>query len=244
MRKVFISLALCLTALFAKGQCLSPTYIIDSDGYVNVRAAANSKSDIVARLASGTIVYVEHSKDGSKWCKVSVKKGGAPMGYIHTSRLAWDWPLRAYIEDSDGEFTNIRNTPGGEIILQLPTNNVYLVNLSDFQKGWWKIEELVLINENEEEVPYVIPTDTEYWVHTSCVNSGIRGDGTISFTLLSEPREGATVIKEYSAGTLPSILNIIDLSPSKFYLKVKLNDGNVGWIPTNIVCYSYFSICS
>ena len=156
----------------------------------------------------------------------------------------WNWPLRAYINDSDGEYTNIRNAPSGKVILQLPTGRVYLINLSDFQKGWWKIDGLVLINENEEEVPYTIPTNAEYWIHTSCVNSEIKGDGTISFVLLSEPREGSSLVGNYPAGTLPSIHKILDLSNDKNYLKVKLNDGHVGWIPASIVCYSYFSVCS
>lgn len=153
MKKVFITLIACIVALLASGQCKHPVYITDADGYINVRATANSKSDVVSRLSSGSVVYIELNNDRTSWCKVSAKKGGTPIGYIHTSRIAWDWPLSAYINDVDGEFTNIRSTPGGKIILQLPTTRVYLVSLSDFQNGWWKIEELVLINENEEEVP-------------------------------------------------------------------------------------------
>lgn len=57
-----------------------------------------------------------------------------------------NWPLRAYISDSNGEYTNIRNAPGGKIVFQLPTKRTYLINLSDFQKGWWKINELITIN--------------------------------------------------------------------------------------------------
>lgn len=156
----------------------------------------------------------------------------------------WNWPLRAYINDSDGEYTNIRNAPGGKIVFQLPTKRTYLINLSDFQKGWWKINELILINKNEEEVPYTIPSCAEYWIHTSCINSEIKGDGSISFALLSEPYEGSLIVENYPAGTAPSIYKILDLSSDKYYLMVKLNDGNVGWIPTNIVCYSYFSVCT
>lgn len=241
-------IALLVFALFAAfvvyAQCDIESYIVDPDGYVNVRSDANSKSNIVTRLVSGTIIYVELSNDDSKWHKVSKTKGGTPIGYIHTDNFAWDYSISAYIEDTDGEFTNIRNAPSGKIILRLPTNRVYLVTLIDFQKGWWRISQLVHINKNDEEVPYDIPANVEYWIHTSCVNSGIKGDGTLSFTLLSEPKEGSSPVKKYPAGIQPSIHKILDVSPSKYYLKVKLDDGNVGWIPANIVCYSYFSVCT
>ena len=69
----------------------------------------------------------------------------------------WNWPLRAYINDSDGEYTNIRNAPSGKVILQLPTGRVYLINLSDFQKGWWKIDGLVLINYNSHKCRILDP---------------------------------------------------------------------------------------
>ena len=245
MRKVLLSFILCIVALYSSGQCKYATYIIDPDGYVNVRSSADAKSDVVAKLNSGTVVYAAHSNDDSKWSRISMTKGGETMGFIHTSRLAlYDWPLKAYITAPSGEYADICNAPNGKIMLQIPTNHVFLINLIDFQNGWWKIDELVVINNKEEEVSYKIPSDEEYWIHTSNINSDIKGDGTLSFSLLSEPKEGSSIIKDYPAGTLPSIHNILELSPNKLYLKIKLDDGNVGWVPSNIVCYSYFSVCS
>lgn len=83
-------IALLVFALFAAfvvyAQCDIESYIVDPDGYVNVRSDANSKANIVKKINSGTTVYYEYN-DNSKWYRISLVKNGTPLGYVHSSRL-------------------------------------------------------------------------------------------------------------------------------------------------------------
>ena len=247
MKNFSIFLFIIFATSITYAQCDITSYIVDSDGYVNVRSEANSKTEVVAKLNSGTTVYYEHNNN-SKWYRISLKKNGTPLGYVHSSRLVlWDWPLRAYIINTkDEHFTNICDSPNGSVILKLPSKESYTLGLSDYKNGCWKIESLELINEEqEEETSIPIPSNTNYWIHTTNINSEFKGDGGIPFNLLDNPTLEANIITSYQPGESypPSITNILELSPDKLFIKIKLNDGHVGWVPTNIVCYSAFTIC-
>lgn len=103
MKKVIILSFMNLIALVAYAQCDIVSYIVDPDGYVNVRADASSKSEIVTQLNSGTTVYYEYNSD-SKWYRISLEKSGTPLGYIHSSRLA-------PVESTDSSAPTISSDP-------------------------------------------------------------------------------------------------------------------------------------
>ena len=244
-RKIFTSFMLIAT-IVAYSQCNIASFIIDSDGYVNVRSAPNSKSEIITKLNSGTVVYYER-KSESKWYQISLKKEGVPLGYVHSSRLhtSNEWPLPVYIDINNESYANICDAPNGSIKLQLPTTQLYTLGVSDYQSGWWKIEHLEFVDyEQGEETAIPIPSNSEYWIHTASINTEIKGDGYCSFNFLTTPAEDSSIIQSYPAGELPSSIDkIFELSPNKLFIKLKLKDGNIGWAPINIICYNPFTTC-
>jgi hypothetical protein len=75
-----------LVAQFAK--------IVDSDGYVNMREKADSKSRVVKKIKSGNIVYIStKGSESSNWSYVTFESQKEEVfskysaGYIHNSRL-------------------------------------------------------------------------------------------------------------------------------------------------------------
>lgn len=127
MRKISILVFLTFAALATYAQCSIESYIVDPDGYVNVRSDANSKSDIVTKLNSGTTVYYEYNNN-SKWYRISLEKAGTPLGYIHSSRLA---PAKSVnptpapvAESADESALNIFVKEPGNILKYLPMDKL------------------------------------------------------------------------------------------------------------------------
>lgn len=245
-KNIILVVFICIS-LGTYAQCNVASFIIDPDGYVNVRSDSNSKAEIVAKLSSGTTVYYERNNN-SAWYRISLKKSDIPLGYVHSSRLlvSGDWPLRAYIENVEGKFTNICDAPEGNVILRLSAKELYTIRLSDYKNGWWKIDDINLVNyEKGGEYPLTIPSNTDYWIHTTNINSEIQGDGNCPFNLLTKPENGASVIISYPTGESPSIIeNILKLSTNKLFVQIRLNDGYIGWVPISIICYNAFTTCT
>ena len=47
--------------------------------------------------------------------------------------------LLVEITDADGDYTNLRRTPNGQIVYQLPTSASYRLVVEEPTKGWWQI---------------------------------------------------------------------------------------------------------
>jgi SH3-like domain-containing protein len=240
MKKLSFLFFLFFATMMAYAQCNIPAKIVDPDGYVNVRQSPNSKSAIVKTLSSGTKVYYEMSNND--WCRIANTSAGKSIGYIHSSRLKDTWILEAGIYDTDGSYTNLRKSPGGDVAMQLPTGRNYFLTLGEHKNGWWLIESITEIPwDDRAEIAIPLPQGG-YWIHSSCITVDIDGDGCIAFTLYAEPKKGAKVIKAYNGGGM-GIRSILDLSADKKYLKVKLSDGRVGWMLAEKTCYSPGTIC-
>ena len=238
MKKILLLFVLFSATMMAYGQCNVPAKIVDPDGYVNVRQAPNSKSAVLRTLSSGTKVYYETAGNG--WCRIANTSAGNSIGYIHSSRLSDIWTMDAGIYDTDGAYTNLRKSPGGDVAKQLPTKNNYLLSLSEYKNGWWLIESLTEIT-IYNEIPISLPQGG-YWIHISCITLNIDGDGSTTFSLYAEPKKGANVIKTYSNAGM-YIMSLLDVSTDKKYLKVKLSDGRTGWMLTEKTCYNPYTTC-
>lgn len=72
--------------------------IIDKDGFVNVRNAANAKSKIVGKIKNNEIVYIfDKGDDHGNWLIVDYKQpnGNLLTGYVYSSRIK---PISSYEE--------------------------------------------------------------------------------------------------------------------------------------------------
>ena len=240
MKKLSCLIVLFFATMMAYAQCNIPAKIVDPDGYVNVRQSPNSKSAVLRTLSSGTKVYYEYEPSYNGWCRIANTSAGSSIGYIHSSRLSDIWTMDACIHDTDGAYTNLRKSPGGDVAKKLPTNNMYILSLSEYKNGWWLIESLTEFAEYDE-IAMPLPQGG-YWIHISCIGLEISGDGNATFSLYAKPKKGANVIKTYSNAGM-GITSVLDMSADKKYLKVKLSDSRTGWILREKTCYNPYTTC-
>ena len=69
--------------------------------------------------------------------------------------------IGAYITDTDGPFTNIRNAPKGKVIGKISTKQTVIVALENYTNGWWK---LVGLPEDAEELQLHPVGVTDGWI--------------------------------------------------------------------------------
>ena len=123
MKRYFLLVFAIFVALVIYAQCDVAAYIVDPDGYVNVRSDANSKADIVTKLNSGTTVYYEYNSN-SKWYRISLEKAGTPLGYIHSSRLELVTSSDPVDNYDDASAFNIVVKEPGNILKYLPMDQL------------------------------------------------------------------------------------------------------------------------
>ena len=123
MKRISTFILTIFTALATYAQCDIAANIVDPDGYVNVRSDANSKATIVTKLNSGTTVYYEYSNN-SNWYRISLEKAGAPLGYVHNSRLARTTSTDNAAVSNDDSSLNIVVTEPGNILKFLPIDKL------------------------------------------------------------------------------------------------------------------------
>lgn len=136
-------------------------------------------------------------------------------------------PFQAYIDDKD-DYSNIRNSPKGEIVLKI--NNKYsygyIINIIDCKDGWFKIDHISGIDEYQV-------SNFEGWVHSSIVGAAV----THSVDLLDEPN-GKTKVGKL-IGEQDSF-KIIDAHCE--WIKVDCN-GKVGWVKSEKICGNPVTTC-
>lgn len=136
-------------------------------------------------------------------------------------------PFEVYLDDED-EYSNIRATPGGAIVLKL--NNTYsygyILKVIDFKDGWLKINE---INGVED---YKI-SEFEGWVHTSIVGLGT----TYDIDVLDQPK-GTTKVGKLQGEQ--DRFQITDVHCEWIKIECK---GVIGWIESEKTCGNPVTTC-
>lgn len=146
-----------------------------------------------------------------------------------------------YVYDPGEEYTNVRNAPGGDVVLQLPLGdleNEYLLEISGYENGWFKIAGDVIGMEEDLEIPGGIG-----WIHHSVVACDTRNYANQFIDLREEPSETSPVtaiITQESGGLRPleacGEWVLIELEYDDFYGK--------GWIQTSWLCGNPLTTCS
>lgn len=142
--------------------------------------------------------------------------------------------LAVYVNDPDDSGTNIRNSPGGKIILTLDGNeNVFFLTVSESRNGWFKIKGNIEGLEGEINIP-----NGEGWIHSSVISVDTRNYGRQQLKLLDVPRKGNTVatIKEESYG-----IRIKEICGSWVRINYK---GIMGWIEAFWLCGNPLTTCA
>ena len=144
--------------------------------------------------------------------------------------------LDVSLNDPDDSGTNIRKSPGGEVVLKLKVtddNPGFILTLTEAQNGWFKIKSPIDGIENEIKIP-----NGEGWIHGSVVSVGTRNYGGQELELLDQPINGKVVgvIKEEAYG-----LRIKDICGK--WTKVEYK-GVTGWIENEWLCGNPVTSCS
>ena len=146
--------------------------------------------------------------------------------------------IGAYISDDSGTPTNIRNAPGGQIVMSLPDTCSYMMTLSNPRNGWWRVED-VECAENATDIPLVGSSKGEYWIHYSVVGFTTRNYGNQRLCLRAEPSKKSKAVHWLVGETN---VHPIDATKSTDWVKVEAN-GHQGWIPSEMMCYNPLTTC-
>ena len=136
-------------------------------------------------------------------------------------------PFKAYIDDKD-DYSNIRESPSGPIVLKL--NNTYgygyILNVIDYENGWLKINSISGVDEYEI-------SNFEGWIHGSIVGAAT----TYNLELLDKPN-GKTKI-----GTLKGEHDTFKIKEVYCeWIKIDCN-GLVGWVQSDKICGNPVTTC-
>ncbi|NRB48023.1 MAG: hypothetical protein HRU41_10155 [Saprospiraceae bacterium] len=136
-------------------------------------------------------------------------------------------PFEVYLDDED-EFSNIRATPGGQIVLKLNNQYAYgyILHVIDFQDGWLKIDEINGID------GYRI-SEFEGWVHTSIVALGT----TYNIDVLDEPN-GTTKVGQVLGEQDTFKIKEVHCE----WIKIECK-GITGWIESDKTCGNPVTTC-
>lgn len=136
-------------------------------------------------------------------------------------------PFEVYLDDED-EYSNIRATPGGPIVLKINNEHAYgyILNVIDFKSGWLKINKINGVD------GYRI-SEFEGWVHTSIVGLGTTHD----INVLDQPN-GNTIVGKLQGEQ--DRFKIRDVYCEWIKIECK---GIIGWIESKKTCGNPVTTC-
>ena len=145
----------------------------------------------------------------------------------------------AFISDGSGVKTNIRNRPKGAVVMSLQPSVSYAFNLATPKNGWWKIISVWNEEDEDDTTARLDGSDTgEYWIHYSVIGVYTSNYGGQRLLLRNAPNAKAKVVYSFTEE--------IELRPMDIqngWVKVKANNGKVGWIEQKWLCANTLTNC-
>ncbi len=146
--------------------------------------------------------------------------------------------LRVFIQDSDGQFTNIRKSPNGAIVAKLPNQNGIMMDVESPKNGWWKIDDGIYWDPNEDG-DTKLKGARSYWIHYSVIGVGTRNYGGQTLKLRKSPSRNSAAVFTFNEEIQ---LRPIDIKGD--WVKVKTIDGkHTGWIEEEWLCGNSVTNC-
>lgn len=135
-------------------------------------------------------------------------------------------PFNVYIDDAD-EFSSIRNSPNGEIVLKISNTQSYgyILNVIGFKNNWLKIDMITGVDS------YRI-TNFVGWVHSSIIAASV----THTTNLFNKPNGNITGQLKGETGAF----KIIDVHCN--WVKIKTQQ-HIGWIASENICGNPVTTC-
>ena len=144
----------------------------------------------------------------------------------------------AFLTDGD-ETTNIRNKPGGKVVMTVSANPSYVFDLTSPQNGWWRILEFWNAEDEDEDATLKGSDTGEYWIHFSVLGVNTRNYGGQELYLREAPDEDANVVF-----TFDKEMTLSPMDVQGDWVKVKVGNFDiVGWIETEWLCSNPLTNC-
>lgn len=144
--------------------------------------------------------------------------------------------IAVYLNDDDLSGTNIRKSPGGEVLLKLirDDNNIgFILTISEVQNGWFKLKNPIEGMETNIEIP-----KKGAWIHGSVITASTRNYGGQKINLLDHPKNGKVV------GSIEAeVYELIIKDLCGAWVQIEYN-GILGWIEASWLCGNPVTSCS
>lgn len=139
----------------------------------------------------------------------------------------------------DDSPTNIRRSPGGEILFTLSPDDDYMLDVYDASDGWWRILAECVTTVEGDEIE-LSEDGSEAWVHYSVLGIGIRNyDGT-SEPLYESPSKTSKVVGKIEEAE--ALVRPVDMAGDASWVKVKWGKLT-GWIESDRLCANPVTTC-
>ena len=139
--------------------------------------------------------------------------------------------LTCYILDKD-PLTNVRRSPGGELLGQLRGDDDYMLTICEPSKGWWKIFGTRVGS---------LDISGGAWIHYSVLGMRTRNYGGQALTLRAAPSADAQVVA--TIRTEEMTVRPVDISADGEWTKIKCAAGT-GWIESSWLCGNPYTTCA
>ncbi len=149
--------------------------------------------------------------------------------------------LGVFINDTQGPYTNVRNSPKGQIVDKIPVNSSAMFVVEKPVNGWWSIAggDYDAILTGDFDNYHLKGSSTGYWVHYSTIAVATRNYGGQALPLRSRPSAKATV-----TFTIKTEQQLRPIDISGDWVKVKTLDGrHSGWIEAEWLCGNSVTTC-
>ena len=138
---------------------------------------------------------------------------------------------------SDKSATNVRRTPGGQVVGQIAKPGAYSLSVCNPKNGWWQILNGVVYEDLDGDC---IEFEGEVWIHSSVLGVGTRNYGGETLILHTEPDADAP-----AAGRITQEVTVRPLDISEDGTWAKVRYGSItGWIEVRWLCANTLTNCS
>ena len=177
----------------------------------------------------GKDIEVVNEYGPSEWIRFDDETG------VFTYESAIPAAVSCFISDKTA--TNVRSTPGGKVVGQIPKPGIYSLAVYNPTNGWWQIVNSVVFEDEEGED---LEFEGDVWVHNSVLGIGTRNYGGQTIELRAEPREDAAVSGKITKAEVT--VRPLDMNEDGEWVKVSWN-GQTGWIDSYWLCANTLTTC-
>lgn len=146
--------------------------------------------------------------------------------------------LSAFILDPDQDPTNVRKSPGGDVIATLAPDTEHEVELEGLKDGWFMVTEIFSFDDEEEvDLP-----EGKGWIHWSVIALSTRNYGGQKLSLRAADNIDADIVYSFSEEKLVRPLDVCG-----DWVQVEITQGSKsykGWIEQEWLCGSAVTTCS